>query len=53
MGKKFHPRPLIDLWLHDSIVFAGLVWADIYKLFRDLCELFFVWNLEEHLVVKA
>ena len=53
MGKKFHPRPPTTLCLHDSIVFAGLVQADIHQLFRDLCELFFMWRLDKYLVVKV
>ncbi|GIS14338.1 MAG: hypothetical protein CM15mP116_09210 [Synechococcus sp.] len=53
MGKKFHLRSPAALCLQDSIVFAGLGWADIHKLFRDLFELFFVWYLEKHLLVKV
>ena len=51
--KKFHHRPPAALRLHGSIVFAGLVWADIHQFFRDSCELFFVWYLEKYLVVKV
>ena len=36
MGKKFHPRPPAALCLHDSIVFAGLVWLIFISSF-EIC----------------